>query len=39
MYVQEFKLFQQALKATSPGRWTHAGEMKPNGSAYAQLNI
>jgi len=25
-FEQEYKLFQEALKATSPGRWSHKGE-------------
>ena len=37
--LQEYKLFEQALKATPSGRWSHAGEMKPNGSDYASLDI
>jgi hypothetical protein len=36
---QEYKLFEQALKATPAGRWTHSGEMKPNGKDYASLDI
>jgi hypothetical protein len=38
-FFQEYKLFEQALKATPTSRWTHAGEMKPNGKDYASLDI